>query len=106
MNQKRSTNDILPLIYRELRQLAEARLAKELPGNTLTPTALVHEVYLKLNQNGKTWESEAHFFGAAANSMRQILIDKARNKLSLKRGGSFQQTSLETIEFSMNMTPC
>ena len=80
-------------------------MAKEFPGNTLTPTALVHEVYLRLNDEDKEWDSEAHIFGAAANSMRQILIERARSKLSQKRGGSFNKLDFETAELSLDLCP-
>lgn len=89
---------LLPLIYDELRKLARARMAKIPPGQTLQPTALVHEAYLRLI--GKTepkWESRAHFFGAAARAMRDILVDQARRKASLKRGGDRQRMALDDV---------
>ncbi len=90
-------SELLPLVYDELRQLARHKLAHELPGQTLQATALVHEAYLRLigNQNASTWENRAHFFGAAAEAMRRILIDQARHKGSLKRGGSAKRVDLE-----------
>lgn len=80
---------LLPLIYNELRKLAAARLKQENPGHTLQATALVHEVYLKLvdREQQKSWQSRGHFFSAAAEAMRQILLDAARRKKRLKRGG-------------------
>jgi RNA polymerase sigma factor (TIGR02999 family) len=79
---------LLQELYAELRKLAEARLRKLRPGQTLQPTALVHEAYLRLmNTNEPAWNGRAHFFGAAAQAMRDILVDNARRKLAIKRGG-------------------
>lgn len=80
---------LLPLVYDELRKLAAVRLAEEKPGQTLQPTALVHEAYLRLTGKdpGKGWNGRAHFFGAAAEAMRRILVDQARRKKALKRDG-------------------
>ena len=88
---------LLPLVYDELRKLAAHRLAYESPGQTLQPTALVHEAYLRLAQgeNRQSWESKAHFFAAAAKAMRRILIDKARMKKSTKRGGHLKTLSMD-----------
>jgi RNA polymerase sigma factor (TIGR02999 family) len=82
---------LLPLVYDELRKLAAAQLANEQPGQTLQPTALVHEAYLRLvgGRNPQLWNSRRHFFAAAAVAIRRILIDTARRKRSLKRGGQF-----------------
>ncbi|HMF11697.1 MAG TPA: sigma-70 family RNA polymerase sigma factor [Gemmataceae bacterium] len=81
--------ELLPLVYNELRRLAAHRLSKEAPGNTLQPTALVHEAYLRLigDKNGSHWENRGHFFAAASEAMRRILVDEVRRKRSLKRGG-------------------
>src|SRR5262250_3968514 len=80
---------LLPLVYEELRQLAAQKLAQEKPGQTLQPTALVHEAYLRLVGDGQEphWNSRGHFFAAAAEAMRRILIGNARRKHALKRGG-------------------
>lgn len=76
---------LLPLVYNELRQLAAARMARELAGQTLQPTALVHEAWLKLVEDcDRTWQNRAHFFGAASEAMRRILIENARRKSALK----------------------
>lgn len=84
----RAARELLPLLYDELHRLARARLARTPPGNTLQPTALVHEAYLKLVQHGESgWQGRRHFFAAAATAMRQILVDRARRKAALKRGG-------------------
>lgn len=96
-----ATEQLLPLVYEELRRLAAARLAHEKPGQTLQATALVHEAYLRLvgQVEQQQWDNSRHFFAAAAESMRRILIERARQKRSLKRGGNLQQVDLEpTIE--------
>jgi RNA polymerase sigma-70 factor (ECF subfamily) len=81
-------NDLTPLVYRELRQLAASYLRKERKDHTLQPTALVHEAYLRLvDQTNPSWESRSHFFGVAARLMRQILVDHARRKQAGKRAG-------------------
>jgi RNA polymerase sigma-70 factor (ECF subfamily) len=81
-------DDLTPLVYRELRQLAASCLRQERQGHTLQPTALVHEAYLRLvNQKNPSWQSRSHFFGVAARLMRQILVDHARKKLTGKRAG-------------------
>jgi RNA polymerase sigma factor (TIGR02999 family) len=92
-----SASELLPLVYDELRQLARRKLAHELPGQTLQATALVHEAYLRLigGQNPMSWENRAHFFGAAAEAMRRILVDQARRKGSQKRGGDVKQVNME-----------
>jgi len=84
-----AANDLLPLVYDELRKLAAARMAAERPDHTLQATALVHEAYLRLVDQDQTqhWDSRGHFFSAAAEAMRRILIDSARAKLRQKRGG-------------------
>ncbi len=77
---------LLPLVYDELRRLAASRMVGEAPGNTLQPTALVHEAWLRLEGKGEcSWENRAHFFGAAAQAMRRILVDRARRKSAVKR---------------------
>ena len=88
---------LLPLIYEELRRLAARKLAQESPGQTLQATALVHEAYLRLVDGDEAihWNSRAHFFGAAAEAMRRILVDRARRKQAAKRGGQCRRVSLE-----------
>lgn len=84
-----SGEQLLPLIYDELRALAAAKMAHEKPGHTLQATALIHEAWLRVGASGqRQWRGRAHFFGAAAEAMRRILIDNARRKASLKRGSS------------------
>jgi len=91
---QQALNELTPLVYRELRQLAASCLRKERDGHTLQPTALVHEAYLRLvNQKNPSWQSRSHFFGIAARLMRQILVDHARKRQALKRFG--QNVSLE-----------
>jgi len=96
-NGDRSARDqLLPLVYYELRKLAERYLRREAPGNTLQATALVHEAYLQLvDQKQVNWQNRAHFFGAAANLMRQILIQHARAKHAEKRGGNQHKLYLD-----------
>jgi RNA polymerase sigma factor (TIGR02999 family) len=90
---------LLPLVYEELRQLAAARLAQERPGQTLQPTALVHEAYLRLVQDdSRHWNSRGHFFVAAAEAMRRILIERARRKQRLRHGGGRRRLDLAQID--------
>jgi RNA polymerase sigma factor (TIGR02999 family) len=88
---------LLPLVYDELRKLAAARMAVEKPGNTLNATALVHEAYLRLVDpaDEQKWDHRGHFFAAAAEAMRRILVDRARRKAAAKRGGDFARVELE-----------
>lgn len=92
---------LLPLVYEELRALARARLARELPGQTLQPTALVHEAYLRLvggiPENDPGWDNRGHFFGAAARAMRQILVEQARRKAGPKAGGGRKREDLDVV---------
>jgi RNA polymerase sigma factor (TIGR02999 family) len=90
---------LLPLVYDELRRLAAAKMAQEKPGQTLQATALVHEAYVRLvdSPSAQSWDSRGHFFAAAAEAMRRILIGRAREKSSQKRGAGWQQVSLEKI---------
>lgn len=91
--------ELLPLVYSELRQLAQARMAKTPPGNTLQPTALVHEAYLRLvGSDDPGWSSRGHFFAAAAQAMRQILVEQARRKASPKHGGGRKRVDVEQAE--------
>jgi RNA polymerase sigma factor (TIGR02999 family) len=95
----KATDELLPILYEELRLLAAQRLAKESPGQTLQATALVHEVYLRLlGDEGQTWQSRGHFFAAAAEAMRRILIENARRKQRVKRGGDRERVDLPNAE--------
>jgi len=97
----RASEELLPLVYDELRRLAAARMAQEAAGQTLQPTALVHEAWLRLVGDGdRTWQNRAHFFGAAAEAMRRILIEKARRKSRLKRGGGQLRLDINELELS------
>ena len=97
-----ATEQLLPLVYDELRKLAAARLAREKPGQTLQPTALVHEAYLRLvSPTGeRPWDSHGHFFAAAAEAMRRILVENARRKGRQKRGGALRRVELDPAQFS------
>src|SRR5262249_31063829 len=90
-----AAEQLLPLVYDELRQLAAHKLAKEKPGQTLQATALVHEAYLRLVAQVQQWNSRGHFFAAAAEAMRRILIDNARQKRRPKHGGDRQRIDLD-----------
>jgi RNA polymerase sigma factor (TIGR02999 family) len=96
----KAAEQLFPLVYDELRKLAARRLAHERPGQTLQATALVHEAYLRLvgGEPAPAWDSRGHFFAAAAEAMRRILIDEARRKASLKRGGHLQRRVLDEAE--------
>jgi RNA polymerase sigma factor (sigma-70 family) len=123
-----AADQLLPLVYDQLRQLAAQKLAQERPGQTLEPTALVHEAYLRLvtpstsppsqggtpstspplkggEREGVQWNSRRHFFAAAAEAMRRILVDDARRKSALKRGGQFQRVDLDRIELADQPPP-
>ncbi len=94
--------DLLPLLYAELRRLAKARMAQLPPGNTLQPTALVHEAYLRLNRGDEVrFSGKAHFFGAAALAMRQILADQARRKSAVKHGGDLERLDVDELELAI-----
>jgi RNA polymerase sigma factor (TIGR02999 family) len=92
-----AAEQLLPLVYQELRQLATQKLAQERPGQTLQPTALVHEAYLRLVGAGQEqrWDHRGHFFAAAAEAMRRILVENARRKKRLKHGGRRQRVPLD-----------
>src|SRR5262245_57221635 len=94
---RQAAADLLPLVYDELRKLAAARLAEEKPGQTLQATALVHDAYLRLvgPADDARWDGRGHFFAAAAEAMRRILIDNARRKASEKQGGKRQRLDLD-----------
>src|SRR5438128_4946433 len=95
-----AAQQLLPLVYDELRRLAARRLAREIPGQTLDATALVHEAYLRLVDTEKVphWNSRGHFFAAAAEAMRRILVERARHKRSLKAGGDQRRQELADIQ--------
>jgi RNA polymerase sigma factor (TIGR02999 family) len=100
-----AAEQLLPLVYDELRKLAAVRLAQEKPGQTLQATALVHEAYLRLVSSGQpenSWNSRGHFFAAAAEAMRRILLNQARDKGRLKRGGQRRRLDLEHVELAVD----
>lgn len=101
-----AAEQLLPLVYEELRKLAAHKLAQEKPGQTLEATALVHEAYLRLVDVDKAqrWDSRAHFFAAAAEAMRRILIDNARRKQTEKHGGGWQRHELLDAELDIDST--
>lgn len=105
----RAAERLLPLLYDELRRLAEIRLAGERPGQTLQATALVHEAYMRLigpdPDDPATWDGRGHFFAAAAEAMRRILIDRARAKGALKRGGSARKLRLDAVDVAIEDVP-
>lgn len=97
---------LLPLVYEELRRIARFRMSQLPAGQTLQPTALVHEAFIRLvGDEMPSWESRAHFFGAAAQSMRDILVDQARRKSALKRGGGMQRDAAEPDEIAVRADP-
>jgi len=95
---------LLPLVYEELRKLAAAKLAQEKPGQTLQATALVHEAYMRLVnvEQAQHWDSRGHFFAAAGEAMRRILINRARDRMRLKRGGRRRRIDLDQIEIALD----
>jgi RNA polymerase sigma factor (TIGR02999 family) len=101
-----AAEQLLPLVYEELRKLAAHKLAQEKPGQTLEPTALVHEVYLRLvdGETVQRWQSRGHFFAAAAEAMRRILIDSARRKQAERHGGGWQRQALLDTELAIDST--
>jgi RNA polymerase sigma factor (TIGR02999 family) len=99
-----AAGQLLPLVYEELRKLAAQKLAREAPGQTLQATALVHEAYVRLvgGASNQTWDGRSHFFAAAAEAMRRILIDRARHKNSRKAGGGRRRVDLNEIELTLD----
>jgi RNA polymerase sigma factor (TIGR02999 family) len=109
-----AAEQLLPLVYDELRKLAAQKLAQEAPGQTLQATALVHEAYLRLVRSasgsrdppeGQHWDGRGHFFAAAAEAMRRILLNRARDRRRLKRGGGWRRLRLEHIDLSLAEPP-
>ena len=99
-----AADELLPLVYEELRKLAAQKLAREGPGQTLQATALVHEAWLRLGGDDQpAWDNRGHFFAAAAEAMRRILIDNARRKQTLRHGGGVQRVNLEALELAAGM---
>ena len=97
-----AAEQLLPLVYEELRRLAAHKMANEMPGQTLQPTALVHEAYLRLIGNGQEhWSGRGHFFAAAAEAMRRILVENARRKRRVKHGGELQRVDMTTLDIAI-----
>jgi RNA polymerase sigma factor (TIGR02999 family) len=97
----KAADRLLPLVYEELRKLAASKMANELPNQTLQPTALVHEAWLRLvGETNPNFSGRAHFFGAAAEAMRRILIDKARRKHAVRHGGDQQRVDIEVVDIA------
>src|SRR5262245_30978056 len=98
---RQAAEKLLPLVYEELRKLAAAKLAQEKPGQTLQATALVHEAWIRMVGGQETgWDGRGHFFGAAAEAMRRILVDNARRKESQKHGGEMERSEAELDELT------
>ena len=102
-----AAEQLLPLVYDELRRLAAAKMAQEASDQTLDATALVHEAYIRLvnDDEAQHWNSRGHFFGAAAEAMRRILVENARRKRSVKRGGEHNRVDLDEIEVRVDTEP-
>jgi RNA polymerase sigma factor (TIGR02999 family) len=102
-----AAEELLPLVYDELRKLAAARLAQEKPGQTLQATALVHDAYIRLVdvEKAQQWNSRGHFFAAAAEAMRRILVENARRKKREKHGGQLQKVALENLQIGVDSPP-
>lgn len=97
----KATDELLPLVYNELRRMAAHKMSAERPGHTLQPTALVHEAWLKLvDSSNQSWQNRAHFFGAAAEAMRRILIARARRKQTQRRGSGATHLGADEIEIA------
>jgi RNA polymerase sigma factor (TIGR02999 family) len=103
----RAAEQLLPLVYDELRKLAAQKLAQERPGQTLQATALVHEAYLRLVEGDQVqeWDSRGHFFAAAALAMRRLLVDRAREKGRAKRGGQRKKLHIDAVDLATTATP-
>ena len=99
-----AANELLPLVYEELRKLAAQKMARELPGQTLQATALVHEAWLRMGGDDQpAWDNRGHFFAAAAEAMRRILIDNARRKNCLRHGGAVERVNLDGLDLAASM---
>jgi RNA polymerase sigma factor (TIGR02999 family) len=97
-----AASELLPLVYDELRRVAAVRMAQESPGQTLQPTALVHEAWLRLGGEAQpNWEDRAHFFAAAAEAMRRILVERARRRATIKRGDGVEHVNIDEVEIAL-----
>ena len=96
-----AAEELLPIVYEELRRIASAKMAREAPGQTLQPTALVHEVWLRLSQQSRSdWKNREQFYAVAAEVMRRILVDRARRRRSRKHGGDLERVELDAVEIA------
>jgi RNA polymerase sigma factor (TIGR02999 family) len=101
----KAAEDLLPLVYAELRKLAASKLAQQPPDQTLQPTALVHEAYLRLLGDGShSWQNRRHFFAAAAEAMRHLLVDRARRKAAVRHGGGWRRVDLDNVVVATQTT--
>lgn len=101
----KAAEELLPLVYAELRKLAASKLAQQPPDQTLQPTALVHEAYIRLLGDGsRSWEDRRHFFAAAAEAMRHLLVDRARRKAALRHGGGWHRVDLDNVVVATKTT--
>src|SRR5215472_4966093 len=101
-----AADELLPLVYNQLRELAAHKMAHEAPGHTLQPTALVHEAWLRLiGPSNPQFEGRSHFFAAAAEAMRRILVENARRKHRLKRGGQWERVNLDDVQLATESDP-
>jgi RNA polymerase sigma factor (TIGR02999 family) len=101
-----AADQLLPLVYDELRRLAAYKMAREKPGQTLQATALVHEAWLRMaGQEQQRWENRAHFFAAASEAMRRILVDRARRRLAAKHGGGLERVDVDGLELPIESDP-
>lgn len=99
----KAAQELLPVVYDELRRLAASKLAQQPPHQTLQPTALVHEAYLRMLGNGNhSWQDRQHFFAAAAEAMRHLLVDRARRKAAARHGGGWQRVDLDDVVLAAN----
>ena len=105
VSRDRALEQLIPLVYNELRAMAGGQLRGERPDHSLQATALVHEAYLRLLKDDISWENRAHFFHAAAEAMRRILIEHARKRARLKRGGPRKQVSLASLDMAVQDDP-
>lgn len=105
LSRERALEQLIPIVYSELRVMARGQLRNERAGHSLQATALVHEAYLRLLKDDASWESRAHFFHAAAEAMRRILIEHARKRARQKRGGGRQQVSLASVYLAVENEP-
>ena len=97
----KAAEELLPLVYEELRKLAAAKMAQEQAGQTLQPTALVHEAWLRIGGESHSWANRRHFFSAAAQAMQRILVERARRRLRKKHGGEFKRIDLDHLDLAV-----